>query len=200
MLKLYYAKGTCSSAVLMTAKALGVEVELITVDIAQALLPDGSDYRAVTEKAYVPALQLENGEVITEVVAICAYLSSLKAGNEVFPLTGKGLVEQLEWFNYIGAEIQKSFGPLFGKAFGADIPDSAIAVVTAQLDNRYQYIEKHLEHTAYLTGDKITSVDYLLLMTTLWATPTNYNIQQFPNIVAFQGKMMSEAVVQAALA
>lgn len=200
MLKLYYAKGTCSSTVVMTAKSLGIDVELITVDITQGLLADGSDYKAVTEKAYVPALQLENGEVITEVVAICAYLSSLKAGNDVFPLTGKGLIEQLEWFNYISAEIHKTFGPLFGKAFGADIPDSVIEVATAQLTHRYQYIEKHLEHHVFLTGEKVTSADYYLLMTTLWAAPTGYNIQQFSRILAFQRKMMGQTVVQEALA
>ena len=200
MLKLYYANGTCSSVVVMTAKSLGIELELIPVDVMKALLTDGSDYKNVTAKGYVPALQLENGEIITETVAICAYLSSLKAGNEVFPLAGKGLISQLEWFNYISTELHKSFVTLFSKLFGASIPDDMIENVKAHLTRRYEYVEKHLTHNAYLAGDHITSADYYLLMTTLWAVKTGYNVEQFPNVMAFQKRIMADAVVQATLA
>lgn len=200
MLKLYYAKGTCSSAVYMTAKSLGIELELITVDIVKAVTEDGRDFKEINPKAYVPALQLENGEVITEVVAICAYLASLKGENSVFPLSGKGLIDQLEWFNYIGTEIHKNYMPLFFKLFGMDTGEQWPEHVTKQLNYRYKYVEAKLASQSYLTGETVTSVDYYLLMTTLWAVKTNYDLSGFPNVLAFKERMMQLPVVQQVLA
>lgn len=200
MLKLYYAKGTCSSAVYMTAKSLGIELELITVDIVKAVTEDGRDFKEINPKAYVPALQLENGEVITEVVAICAYLASLKGENSVFPLLGKGLIDQLEWFNYIGTEIHKSYMPLIFKVFGMEVHEQWSNHASKQLALRYQYVENKLANQSYLTGETVTSADFYLLMTTLWAVKTNYDLSGFPNVLAFKERMMQLPVVQQVLA
>lgn len=200
MLKLYYAKGTCSSAVYMTAKSLGIELELVTVDIVKAVTEDGRDFKEINPKAYVPALQLENGEVITEVVAICAYLASLKGDNAVFPLSGEGMIDQLEWFNYIATEIHKNYTPLFMKAFGRDLGDASIIFATAQVTKRYQYVEEKLAQQSYLTGETVTSADFYLLMTTLWAGKIGYDLSGCPNVLAFKERMMQLAVVQQVLA
>ena len=200
MLKLYYAKGTCSSAVYMTAKSLGIELELVTVDIVKAVTEDGRDFKEINPKAYVPALQLENGEVITEVVAICAYLASLKGDNAVFPLSGKGMIDQLEWFNYIGTEIHKNYMPLFFKLFGMETGDNWDSFTTKQLNKRYELIENKLASQPYLTGETVTSADFYLLMTTLWAVKTGYDLSACPNVLAFKERMMQLPVVQQVLA
>ncbi|WP_158076846.1 glutathione binding-like protein [Wohlfahrtiimonas populi] len=200
MLKLYYAKGTCSSAVYMTAKSLDIELELVQVNIVKAELEDGSDYKKITAKGYVPALQLENGEVITEVVAICAYLASLKGDNAVFPLFGKGMIDQLEWFNYIGTEIHKNYMPLFFKLFGMETGENWDSFTLKQLNKRYELIEKKLANQPYLTGETVTSTDFYLLMTTLWAVKTGYDLSTCPNVLAFKERMMQLPVVQQVLA
>lgn len=200
MLKLYYAKGTCASVVHMTAKALGIELELVQVNIVKAELEDGSDYKKITAKGYVPALQLENGEVITEVVAICAYLASLKSDNAIFPLSGKGLIDQLEWFNYIATELHKSYMPLIFKVFGIDVNDQWSAHAAKQLAYRYKYVEAQLANQPYLTGETVTSADFYLLMTTLWAVKTSYDLSNFPNVLAFKERMMQLPEVQQVLA
>jgi len=200
MLKLYYSKGTCSSVVYMTAKSLGIELELINVDIAKAVTEDGRDFKEINPKAYVPALQLENGEVITEVVAVCAYLASLKGDNAVFPLSGKGFIDQLEWFNYIGTEIHKNYMPLFFKLFGMETGENWDGFIVKQLNKRYELIEKKLASQPYLTGETVTSADFYLLMTTLWAVKTGYDLSACPNILAFKERMMKVAEVQQVLA
>ncbi len=200
MLKLYYAKGTCSSAVYMTAKSLGIELELVQVNIVKAELEDGSDYKKITAKGYVPALQLENGEVITEVVAICAYLASLKSDNVIFPLSGKGMIDQLEWFNYIATELHKSYMPLIFKVFGMEVHEQWSGHASKQLALRYQYVEDKLDGQSYLTGETVTSADFYLLMTTLWAVKTSYDLCAFPNILAFKERMMQLPEVQQVLA
>lgn len=186
MLTLYYAQGTCSSVVLMTAKTLGIDLNVVNVNIAEAKLEDGRDFKAINPKGYVPALQLENGEIITEVVAVCAYLSSLKSDNALFPLTGKGLIDQLAWFNYLATEIHKSYVPLIWQAYGKETGKEWPAIATAGLKNRYTLINETLASQKYLTGDQITSADFYLFMTMLWADKVKLDLSEFAHIMAFK--------------
>lgn len=192
MLTLYYSKGTCSSVALMTAKTLGIDINVINVNIAEAKLEDGSDYKAINPNGYVPALQLENGEIITEVVAICAYLSALKPGNTLFPLSGKGLVDELSWFNYLATEIHKNYTPLFLRAYGKEISNDWPQFAEDTIKIRYALIDSTLAKQPYLTGDNVTSADLYLLMTTLWADKVKIDLSQFTNIMAFKAKMQAE--------
>lgn len=192
MLTLYYSQGTCSSVALMTAKTLGIDINVINVNIAEAKLEDGSDYKAINPNGYVPALQLENGEIITEVVAICAYLSALKPGNTLFPLSGKGLVNELSWFNYLATEIHKNYTPLFLRAYGKEISNDWPQFAEDTIKIRYALIDSTLAKQPYLTGDNVTSADLYLLMTTLWADKVKIDLSQFTNIMAFKAKMQAE--------
>lgn len=192
MLTLYYSQGTCSSVALMTAKTLGIDINVINVNIAEAKLEDGSDYKAINPNGYVPALQLENGEIITEVVAICAYLSALKPGNTLFPLSGKGLVNELSWFNYLATEIHKNYTPLFLRAYGKEISNDWPQFAEDTIKIRYALIESTLAKQPYLTGNNVTSADLYLLMTTLWADKVKIDLSQFTNIMAFKAKMQAE--------
>lgn len=192
MLTLYYSQGTCSSVALMTAKTLGIDINVINVNIAEAKLEDGSDYKAINPNGYVPALQLENGEIITEVVAICAYLSALKPGNTLFPLSGKGLVNELSWFNYLATEIHKNYTPLFLRAYGKEISNDWPQFAEDTIKIRYALIDSTLAKQSYLTGDNVTSADLYLLMTTLWADKVKIDLSQFTNIMAFKAKMQAE--------
>lgn len=192
MLTLYYSQGTCSSVALMTAKTLGIDINVINVNIAEAKLEDGSDYKAINPNGYVPALQLENGEIITEVVAICAYLSALKPGNTLFPLSGKGLVDELSWFNYLATEIHKNYTPLFLRAYGKEISNDWPQFAEDTIKIRYALIDSTLAKQPYLTGDNVTSADLYLLITTLWADKVKIDLSQFTNIMAFKAKMQAE--------
>lgn len=192
MLTLYYSQGTCSSVALMTAKTLGIDINVINVNIAEAKLEDGSDYKTINPNGYVPALQLENGEIITEVVAICAYLSALKPGNTLFPLSGKGLVNELSWFNYLATEIHKNYTPLFLRAYGKEISNDWPQFAEDTIKIRYALIDSTLAKQPYLTGDNVTSADLYLLMTTLWADKVKIDLSQFTNIMAFKAKMQAE--------
>lgn len=200
MLTLYYAKGSCSSAVLMTAKSLGIDLKLVNVDIPTGLLEDGSEFKKINPKGYVPALQLDNGEVITEVVAICAYVSTLKGANDIFPLSGKAMVDQLQWFNYTATEIHQTMTPLFMKAFGAPVADENVAAARGRLTIRYQFAEDALAKQSYVTGSHATSADFYLFMTLCWADVVGFSIENFKALSAFKARMQSEKVVQEVLA
>lgn len=198
MLTLYYTKGTCADVVLMTAKTLAIDVKLITVDISKStpLTEEGIDFTTINPKGYVPALALENGEVITEVSAICAYLSELKPQNTLFPLQGRTLIDQLQWFNYLATEIHKNYMPLIYRLFGVNVGTEWPPIVEAALKQRYQYIDNLLANQPYLTGNQVTSADFYLFMTTLWAQKVNFDIGEFKNLIKFKTLISQEPAIQ----
>lgn len=197
MTTLYYTKGTCADVVLMTATALSLDLKLINVDISKAIpiTEDGTDFTTINPKGYVPALKLDNGTVITEVSAICAYLSELKPHNSIFPLSGSALVDQLQWFNYLATEIHKNYMPLIYRLFGVNVGHEWPPIVEATLQKRYQYIDQHLAKQPFLTGNKLTSADFYLFITTIWANKVDYDLSCFSNILKHRDLMLQNPIV-----
>lgn len=198
MLTLYYTKGTCADVVLMLANALEIELNISNVDITKAppQTAHGKDYSAINAKGYVPALALEDGEIITEVAAICAYLASLKPGNKQFPLEGKALVDQLQWFNYIATELHKNYMPLIYQSFGVDVGTKWPEIVKGMLAKRYQYVENTLANQPYLTGNSMTAADLYCFMTLLWANKVSFDLTPYNNLQQFKARMQQESVVK----
>lgn len=192
MLTLYYSQGSCADVALMLAKALEIDLNVVNVNIPKAQLEDGSDFTAINPKGYVPALELENGEVITELLAICAYLSQQKPGNALFPLSGKALIDQLQWFNFLATEIHKNIMPLFWRLFGKDTGEKWPEIAKENLQKYYAFINDALEHQHYLTGEAITAADFYLYMTTLWADKVGVDLSAFKHINAFKERAASQ--------
>lgn len=197
MLTLYYTKGTCSDVILMTAKALDIDLNIVNVDIAKPIptTEDGQDFTTINPKGYVPALALESGKVITEAAAICVYLSTLKPGNDLFPLQETALVNQLQWFNYLATEIHKSYMPIIYRAHGVNVGTEWPAIIENILKKRYQYIDDLLATQTYLTGDTLTSADFYCFMTTVWAEKFNYDLSGFKNVLRFKNTLQAQDIV-----
>lgn len=197
MLTLYYTKGTCADVVLLMANTLEIELNISHVDISKKppQTAHGKDYALINAKGYVPALALEDGEIITEVAAICAYFSTLKPGNTLFPLEGKTLVDQLQWFNYIATELHKNYMPLIYQAFGVDVGTKWPEIVKGMLTKRYQYVDQVLANQPYLTGNIMTAADIYCFMTTLWANKVSFDLSSFKNIQQFKARMQKETII-----
>ena len=76
-MKLYYTPGACSQAPHIAIHELGLPYEAVKVDLVKHTLPDGTDYRAINPKGYVPTLELDDGRCLTESRAICGYIEAL---------------------------------------------------------------------------------------------------------------------------
>jgi glutathione S-transferase len=196
-MKLYYSPGACSLSPHIVAHELGLPVAIEKVDTKAKTTESGRDYLQVTEKGYVPALELDNGDVLTEGPAIVQYLADQKAGTTLAPANGTFARARLqETLGYINSEIHKTYSPLFK----ADTPDATRSERLEYLRKRYGLIEKTLAKQNWLLGDHFTVADAYLFTVTRWAEFVKLDLSPFPALQAFQQRVTARPAVQAALA
>jgi glutathione S-transferase len=194
-MKLYYSPGTCALAPHIVAKEAGIPVDLVKVDLKTKTVAEEGDYWAVNAKGYVPALGLDDGEVLTEGPAIVQYLADLAPASGLAPANGTfPRVRLQEALNYITAEIHKSYSPLFSP----DVLPAVREERLAYLRKRYALIERQLAGRHYLSGDTFTVADAYLYAVTRWARGVKLDLSEFPNVEAFQKRVGSrKAVIEA---
>src|SRR5258706_14567197 len=88
-MKLYYSPGVCSLAPHIAMREAGIDVELKKVDL-KAKQVDGSDYKQVNGKGYVPAVTLADGSVLTECPVILQYIADQNPDTALAPKPGSG--------------------------------------------------------------------------------------------------------------
>lgn len=195
-MKLYYSPGACSLSPHIVLQELGIPIELVKVDLASKKEADGTDYRTHNPKGYVPALQLDNGELLTEGAAIVQYLADRMPEKNLAPANGTLERYRLqEMLNFISSEIHKSFSPLFdAKA----VPEWKQAV-TERLADRFDLLAKNLEGKDYLFGKQFTVADAYLFTVLNWTNFVGYNTAKWPVLQAFMARVASRPAVQATL-
>lgn len=179
------------------AHEAGIPLGLERVDGRAKKTHDGRDFWAINPKGYVPALELDNGEVLTEGPAIAQYLADLKPEAGLVPPAGTlDRVRVQEMLGYINSEIHKAYSPLFNPAVSAEVR----ADREAYLQKRYRFIEQHLAGKTYLFGEQFSIADAYLFTVTTWAAHVKVDLSAFPNLAAFQARVAARPAVQAAIA
>jgi len=163
-MKLYYSPGVCSLAPHIVAHEIGLPMKVEKVDTKAKQTETGRDYLAINPKGYVPALELDSGEVLTEGPAIVQYLADRSPGSGLIPIAGTGRYKVLEWLTFINGEIHKSFAPLFAKA-----PEDQQAAAKEKIQKRFAYAAIALGAKDYLTGQQFTLADAYLFVMLRWA-------------------------------
>jgi glutathione S-transferase len=195
-MKLFYATGACSLSPHIVAEEAGIDLQLQKVDVKTKTISTAGDFFAVNPKGYVPALQLDDGEVLTEGPTIVQYLADLKPEKGLAPPAGTLARYRLqEWLGYINSELHKSYSPLFRP----DIPPETRAERLAYLNKRYALVEKHLAERSYLLADHFTVADAYLFTVTNWAAVVKLDLAPFPNVRAFQERIAARPAVKAAM-
>ena len=195
-MKLYYAQGACSLSPHIVAEEAGIPLELVKVSTKRHAIHEENDYYAVNPKGYVPALALDNGEILTEGPAIVQYLADLKPGSGLAPANGTLERYRLqEMLGFINSEIHKSYSPLFNDKTPAEVRTEKLET----LGKRYGLIEKQLAGRDYLFGNTFTAADAYLFTVTNWAQYVKLDLSPFPNLQAFQKRVAARPKVQAAM-
>ncbi|MDX2221034.1 MAG: glutathione transferase GstA [Burkholderiales bacterium] len=195
-MKLYFSPAACSMAPHIVANELGIPLTLEKTDTRTKKTASGEDFHAINPKGYVPALQLDNGELLTEGPVISQYLADSKPGNTVMPAAGTlARYRVQEMLGYINSELHKTFGALFNPAIG----DDAKAERIAYAKKRYALVEQQLAKGPYLFGEDFTAADAYLFTVTGWAKFLSIDMSEFPNLMAFQRRVASRPAVQATM-
>lgn len=196
-MKLYYIPGVCSLAPHIIAREAGIPLQLEKVDTKAGRTATGRDYSEITAKNYVPALEIAEGEVLTEGPAIQQYLADLKPESGLAPANGTLARYRLqETLGYINSELHKPYGPLFNP----DTSEAVRAERKAYLLKRYPVVEAQLERGPYLFGEQFTVADAYLFVVTNWARGVDLDLSAFPSLLAFQKRVAARPAVQAAMA
>ncbi len=195
-MKLYYTPGACSLSPHIVANELGIALQLEKVDLKTKKTESGVDFVSINPKGYVPALVLDNGELLTEGPAIVQYLADLKPESGLAPANGTFARYRLqEVLTYINSEIHKSYSPLFNPNTSAEVR----AERAEYLRKRYTLIEKKLGEQPYLLGSSYSVADAYLFTVTSWSSHVKLDLSAFPNLLAFQKRVGERPAVQAAL-
>jgi glutathione S-transferase len=195
-MKLFYASGACSLSPHIVAQEAGIELRLQKVDLKSKTMTSEGDFWGVNPKGYVPTLELDNGEILTEGPVIVQYLADLKPEKGLAPAAGTFERYRLqEWLGFVNSELHKSYSPLFRP----ETPAETRADRLAYLKKRYEVIEKRLADRPYLMGSAFTVADAYLFTVTNWAGHVKFDLSPFPNVRAFQQRVAARPAVQAAM-
>jgi glutathione S-transferase len=195
-MKLYYTPGACSLAPHICLLETGLKFDLEEVDLATKKTKTGADYGTVNPKGYVPALQLDNGELLTEAAVIMQYVADRKPEAGLMPKAGTmERYRALELLNFVSAEIHKSLGPLFNPA----VPDAYRKITEERLAARFDLLTKKLEGKQFLMGSNFTAPDAYLFTVLGWAPHLKISLDKWPALTAYSERVKARAPVRAAL-
>jgi glutathione S-transferase len=171
-MKLYISTGACSMASNIALHEAGIQFELSKVD-KRTKRVDGVDFATINPKGYVPALRLDDGQVLTENVAVLQYIADLNPAAKLAPAAGTMERYRLqEWLSFINSELHKSFTPLFSSEATEDMKTYA----RNYLAKRLSYLEGALGDKKYLMGDQFTVADAYLFTVLGWGSHVGVDI------------------------
>jgi glutathione S-transferase len=195
-MKLFYSPGACSLSPHIVLRETGLEAELVKVDLRAHTTADGTDFYTLNPKGYVPVLELDSGERLTEGPAIVQYLADQKPAAGLAPAAGTLPRYRLqEWLNYLSTEIHKSFSPLFNPKTLPEVREAALA----SFKPRLEFLSRSLEGRGHLMGPHFSVADAYLFTLLNWAGFVKLDLGPYPLLKAYQARVAARPAVQAAL-
>lgn len=194
-MKLYYSPGACSLAPHIAAKEEGLALDLERVDLSTHRTEHGQDYRRLNPKGYVPALELDDGTLLTENVAILPFIADLRpeAGLAPAPET-MARTRLVEWLAFLATELHKSFGPLFHRS-----SDSLKAEARDTIERWLAYVGDQFAGRDFLMGDHFTVADAYLFVILRWCEMAQIPLAKFPVLASYRARIAARPAVQAAM-
>ena len=196
-MKLFYTPGTCAMAPHIVANEAGLDLELVKVDLANKKTESGDDYWKVNFKGYVPTLQMDDGDTLTEAGVISQYLADQKPESGLAPKMGtKERYRLMEWLNFVAAEMHKQFGALFNKKLTPEMRQIQFDVITRKLKPLEQKLG---DKRQFLMGDKFSVADAYAFTVLNWHKGLKFDLSAFPNIKAYYERVLQRPKVQETL-
>jgi glutathione S-transferase len=195
-MKLYYKAGACSLSPHIALREAGIEFEMEAVDLQTKRTESGANFMQVNGKGYIPALQLDNGKVLTEGAAIVQYIADLKPESGLAPTNGSEARYELQsWLSFISSELHKPLASMFNPAQSQDWKAAAQALLNKRLD----WLVGELGESEFLLGDRFTVADGYLFTVLGWAGPVGFSLAPWPSLQAYRSRIGTRPKVIEAL-
>lgn len=197
-MKLYYKPGACSLAAHIVLNEAGASYELEKVDTAAGLTETGAAYAGVNPRGYVPAIELDDGTVITENAAILQFLADRFDQPGLAPPTGSmARVRLQEDLSFLSSEVHKAFSPFFA---GRDLSPEEKAAALATLSHKIGHLEKMLSGKGgSLNGPEFSVSDAYAFVILNWSKFIGLSLEAWPNTARFVERHAMRPSVQKAL-
>jgi glutathione S-transferase len=195
-MRLYILPGACSLAANIALREAGIPFDTVKVSHHTHKTSDGVDFNQINSKGYVPALALDNGELLTENAALLPYIADLKPEAKLAPPNGTlERYRMVEWLAYINSEIHKAFSPLFAPNASDDMKQYARALLT----KRVAWLAEQLGSKQYLVGNQFTVADAYLFVVLGWSPLVHFDLSQWPNLLAYRERIAARPHVVEAM-
>lgn len=195
-MKLYCKSGACSLSPHIVLRETGLDFTLVNVVLKAKTTEQGEDYLLINPKGQVPALELNDGSVLTEGVAIVQYLADLKSDRQLLAPAGSlTRYHTLEWLNFIATELHKGFSPLFRPT----TPEEVKTLAREQLLQKFQYVNNELKEKQWLLGLRFTVADAYLFTVTRWAHAIKLDLSGLSALNEWFERVAARPAVAAAL-
>jgi glutathione S-transferase len=195
-MKLFYSPGACSLSPHIVLLEAGLPFTIVKTDLGTKKTETGADYYTINTKGTVPALQLDDGRVLTEGPAIVQYLADQKAESGLAPRAGTFERYQLmEMLNYITSEVHKGYSPLFNPKISADWKASALS----NLGKKFDWLSGFLGSKTFLMGATFTVADAYLFTVLRWSEHVGVDLAKWPVLTAYRTRVGQRPAVQQAL-
>lgn len=188
-MKLIYANGACSLSVHILLEELGIPYEAIRVDLKNKKVLE-----SYNPLGYVPAIVLENGEVMLEATSILQYLAH-ENGSSFLPQVKFEKAKCIEWLTFISTELHKLAGPLFHRA---DLKDEFIRFIKDRLDKRLLYMEDRLQDNEFLMGQYTVADMYALAILRI-LEHVKISFEPYPAIKNYKQKLEESPIIKKVL-
>lgn len=196
-MKLYHAPGACSTASRIVLEEAGIAVEPVEVNLRDKTLPDGTSFLSINPKGQVPALVLDDGEVLTEGAVIMQYIADQAPASGLLPAPGNmARYRVLEWTNYIATELHKTFSPLNRPNTPPEFREITRA---ALLPRVFGVLNDRLAVSEYLAGDTFSIADAYAFVVLGWTKRQDIDLSAWPNIQTYLTRIEVRPSVKAAL-
>ncbi len=195
-MKLYYSPGACSLSPHIVLRESGLPFTPVLASTKTHQLADGTDYYTINPKGYVPLLELDNGERLSEGPVIVQYIADQVPDKKLAPPAGTmARYRLMEWLNFTTSELHKGFSPLFNPA----VPDAAKEISRKKLGERLAWVDGQLAGKQYLMGDTFTVADAYLFTVAGWGQYVGVDTKPLANLSAYMARVAARPAVQEAL-
>jgi glutathione S-transferase len=194
-MKLYCYKNAGSFAVRIIINELGLHVNYEFIETLQTKdkkTESGEDFRKINPKNQIPALLLDDGRLLTEIIAILHYLSDLKQDDNLTQARNFNKYKVLEWLSFSSSELHKNFASIISPLVPLEAKEGFQRVLMSKL----KFADKFLENKDFLVAGVFTLADAYFFTILSWLKFIKIELTGFPSIEIYYNKLKARPSIQ----